>query len=347
MPLFGPSGASEHLRAIVRALRRAGHDVRLSVGAMVDARGRWGEPVGGPIALAPRTRWPRGLRTLGAGVDAAAGLRRATADGWRPDWIWERHALTSGVPGFAARVGARWLIEVNAPVVQERRAAGAKVRGRVERRAARRVATADRVIAVSTWLANWAVGRGAASHRVRVVPNGVEPAVLEDRIRARHRLPVPDSARIVIGFVGSFRQAHGVEQLPAIVDELGEDAWLVTVGTGPVTLPAHRRIVALGQVPPQEVGAILAGFDVGVAPYTTDAPPWFSPLKLLAYRAQGVPVVTGPLPEAPRLLGGEGGEIVHSGKIGDWVAAIRRQAGRHPRPAVRTWDDVVTEALRA
>jgi len=341
VPLYGPSGASEHLRGVARALLRAGHDVRVSVAREVDARGRWGKPVDARVFVAPRTAWPRGLRTLGAGVDAAVPLRRAVA-GWRPDWIWERHALVSGVPGFAARHGLRWLVEVNAPVVQERRATGARVGSRVARRQAARLRAADRLVVVSTWLANHVVDGGVRSERVRVVPNGVEPGPVFER---RARLPVPDDA-LRLGFVGTFKPAHGVERLPRLVDALGSDAWLVTVGQGPVALPPHPRIVSLGAVAPEAVGAIVAGFDVALAPYGADAPPWFCPLKILQYRAQGVPVVSGPLPEAARLLGIDGGEVVREPfTVEAWCAAVRRQAGRRPTPVARTWDHVVAEAL--
>lgn len=345
MPLHGPSGASEHLRGVVRALGRAGHDVRVSVRALADDRGRFGRSVDVPVFEGPVPGWPRGLRTLGEGLDAAFSLHRAVQDGWRPDWIWERHALASGTAGFAVRAGARWLLEVNAPVVLERHNAGAKVPARVVRRVGMRLATADRVVAVSTWLANHLVTRGVPPARIRVVPNGVEPQRRVPRAAARARLPVPPEAGLVLGFLGTFRPAHGVARLPAIVDALGGDAWLVTIGSGPMELPAHPRIVSMGSRSPEEVPGIVAGFDVAIAPYDASAPPWFCPLKLLAYRAQGVPVVCGPLPEAARLLA-DGGEIVADDAIGAWRDAVYRQAAHRPSPLVRTWDDVVAEALR-
>ena len=328
MPLYGPSGASEHLRALVRALGRAGHEVRVAVRAEVDDRGRWGSAVAVPVFVAPSRPWPRGLRGVGAEMDAAASLRAAVADGWRPDWVWERHALVSGMRGS---IRARWLLEVNAPVVLERRAAGANVAPRVARGVADRLRAADRVVVVSTWLANHVVSEGARGARVRVVPNGVEPGLRLDRAEARARLPVPAEASIVTGFVGTFKPGHSVGRLPALVDALGPSAWLVTVGSGPVRLPAHPRIVGLGQLQPDAVAAVVAGLDVALAPYDRDSPPWFCPLKLMLYRAQGVPIVTGPLPDAARILGDDGGEIVVDGASAAWAAAVRRQAARSLR----------------
>ncbi|MEO0604395.1 MAG: glycosyltransferase family 4 protein [Myxococcota bacterium] len=345
VPLYGPSGASEHLRGVIRALSRAGHDVRVSVRCLVDARGRWGRSLDVPAFEGPPSGWPRGLRTLGEGLDAAVPLHRSVADGWSPDWIWERHALASGVTGFAMRIGARWLVELNAPVVIERRATGARVSRRVASRQGLRLRLADRVVAVSGWLANHAVAHGACPHRVRVVPNGVEPPASAERVAARRSLPVPDDAKLVLGFVGTFKPAHGVARLPALVDALGPETWLVTVGDGPARLPAHPRIRSLGQRAPEVLGSLVAGFDVGLAPYDADAPPWFCPLKLLEYRAHGVPTVCGPIPAASRLLGDAGGEVVSHDTVEAWRDAVRRQAGRRPTPWVRSWDDVVAEAL--
>ncbi|MEM6926795.1 MAG: glycosyltransferase family 4 protein, partial [Myxococcota bacterium] len=330
---------------VIRALSRAGHDVRVSVRSRADARGQWGRPFDLPVFEGPQSGWPRGLRTLGEGLDAAVPLHRAVADGWRPDWIWERHALASGVTGFAMRIGARWLVELDAPVVIERRAIGARVPRRVAARQALRLRLADRVVAVSGWLANHAVAEGACPHRVRVVPNGIERSPAIDRTVARRALPVPHDAKLVLGFVGTFKPAHGVGRLPALVDALGSEAWLVAVGDGPVRLPSHPRIRSLGQRPPETLGALVAGFDVGLAPYDADAPPWFCPLKLLEYRAHGVPAVCGPVPGAARLLGDDGGEVVADDGVETWREAVRRQAGRRPDPWVRTWDDVVAEAL--
>lgn len=337
VPLYGPSGASEHLRGVVRALVRAGHDVRVAVIVEADRRGRWGRTVDAPVFVAPPRRWPRGLRTWGTQWSARVTVARALADGWRPHWGWERHALASG---RSAAPGVRWLVEVNAPVVAERRAVGAKVRPAVARDTLARLREADRVIVVSTWLANWAVAQGVPGHRVRVVPNGVESGLPSDRATARAGGP----EGLVVGFVGSFKRAQGVHRLLPILDALGPDAWLVTVGTGPERLAPHPRHVARGQVAPERVAEAIAGFHVGLAPYEASAPPWFCPLKVLAYRAQGVPVVCGPVPEAARLVG-EGGEVVATMELEAWAAAIRRQAGRRLTPWVRTWDNVVIEAL--
>ena len=63
VPVYGPSGASVHLRAISAAWRRRGAEVRVAALRETDDRGRWGEPLNAEVVSAPGTRlvrsWPR------------------------------------------------------------------------------------------------------------------------------------------------------------------------------------------------------------------------------------------------------------------------------------------------
>ena len=87
--------------------------------------------------------------------------------------------------------------------------------------------------------------------------------------------------------------------------------------------------------------------DVAIAPYTEEAPPWLCPLKILQYRAQGVPVVAADRGDC-RALVGDGGEIV-APSLADrpdlWAEVVAGQLDRAWLPWVRTWDEVVAEAL--
>ena len=73
-------------------------------------------------------------------------------------------------------------------------------------------------------------------------------------------------------------------------------------------------------------------------------PAWFCPLKVLEYRARGVPVVAAPVGDNPALVG-DGGKIVSDPDPRAWAAAVQRAANRPSRPWVRSWDRVADEAL--
>ena len=52
------------------------------------------------------------------------------------------------------------------------------------------------------------------------------------------------------------------------------------------------------------VPAVLAGAQIGLAPYPAGAPPYFSPLKVFEYLAAGLAVVAADLPGVTEVAGG-------------------------------------------
>ena len=147
-----------------------------------------------------------------------------------------------------------------------------------------------------------------------------------------------------MGFVGSMKPWHGVERIVSFLDRLPE--WhAVVAGAGEA--PEHPRLHALGHLDGTDLADAISGFDVALAPYRTDAPPWFSPLKVFDYRAQGIPIVGAALGDIPGLLADGSGETVDTDDPGAWVHAILRQGGRPRIRRVRSWNRVVREGLDA
>ena len=340
VPLFGPSGASAHLRGMVGAWQRTGAEVRVATPLDADARGRVHDELEALWAMhRPPRRWPRGLRTWGRLRDATDLVSRVLRDGWRPDVVWERHSAL----GRVHRIRAHRVVELNAPLAQEQaHRLRQPVRHRTQRREFASLRSADQVVAVSRWLAHWAVHEaGCAPDRVHHVPNGTRPQPQGNRTATRAHWGLQG---VVVGFVGSLRPWHGADRLPALLDALGPRYMGLLVGSGPHPVPAHPRLLRTGRVAPGELHHLVAAMDVGLAPYRTTAPPWFCPLKVLDYRAQGVPVVGADLGDVRELIG-DAGEVVATDELEAWTAAIQRQAGRHVRPHLRTWDEVLAEAL--
>lgn len=338
IPLYGPSGASAHLRGVAKALIGRGHDVQVAVPLASDGRGRWDADPPLPAIHLDGVRWPSGLRTFGARLD---GHRLAWRGIHGVDLVWERHEPLSAA-------GARWawirgvprVVELDAPLSIERR----WPRDPRPAELAREVALlrrADRVVAVSGWLARWAVDVGCRPERVLHVPNGVEPQDPGDRARIRERYGLRGPT---VGFLGSMSPWQGADRIPAILDGLGSEWTALVVGDGVSPPRPHPRLVATGRVDPREVPDLVSAFDVGLAPYPGSAPPWFCPLKVLAYRAQGVPVVASDLGDCAALVGDQG-EVVPPDGVDGWIDAIRRAVDRPRLQWTRTWDDVVGDAL--
>jgi glycosyltransferase involved in cell wall biosynthesis len=330
IPLYGPTGASAHLRGVARALERAGHHVLVATPLREDERGAW--DLSPPLrSVHLPTRWPRGLRTFGARVDAHLLAARIGA----ADLLWERHEPRgAGLGRWARARGIPHLVELNAPLPWERRWPRGPRLGEA-RREAELLRAADRVVAVSGWLARWAADLGCA--RVDHVPNGVAHGFAGERDRARAELGLEGP---VVGFVGSGHAWHGVDRLPALLDALGPGWHGVVVGGA---APAHPRLIATGRVPDDQLPHYVAAFDVGVAPYRRGSPPWFCPLKVLEYRAQGVPVVASDVGDCAALVGE--GRVLRTEDPRAWAEAVRAALDQPRVRWVRTWDDVVREVL--
>jgi len=347
IPLYGPSGASAHLRGVARAFHTLGWEVHLAVPRLADHRGEVRDSLEIPATTRAPGRWgwmPRCYRERGERWDGARLVRRAVGDFGLPDLLYERHSLFCDAGArLARRSRIPHIVELNAPLAVERGRWETLYDPSYARRMEEAVLrSADRVVAVSAPLAAWAVDSvGCGRNRVRHVVNGTSGSRSGDREGTRARLGLQG---LVVGFVGSLKPWHGVDRIPAILDALPEATALV-VGSGPVPITRHPRILVTGQVAPGEVPDLVAAMDVGIAPYPAGSGAWFCPLKLLDYRAQGVPAVATDLGDCATLLADGAGEVLSTDDPHAWAAAIRRQA-RAPRiRRIRTWADVVREAV--
>ncbi len=330
IPLLGPSGASAHLRGVAEALRP--HAVVTARRA--DHRGIHGA-VSVPVVELGVPAWPSWLGSWREYNEIRLARRIARAAiSLEPQLVWERHSLYSDAGWKVhAATGARLVLEVNAPLVEERRRyEGIKLRSLSEQWEREVLLAAPEIIAVSGWLASWL--RSLGCRNVRHVPNGVSPR-RGDREAARKRLGL--EGKFVIGFLGSMKPWHGVEELPRLLDQI-PDAVGLSVGAGPVAV-SHERLRCMGQVDEAQTADLVAAMDIGLAPYAPDAPPWFCPLKILAYRAQGTPVVAADIGDC-RLLTGDGGTVGP-----EFVGAIEAWRGKRAPAWVRSWATVVDEAL--
>jgi glycosyltransferase involved in cell wall biosynthesis len=336
----GVKGASVHVEEVVAALAAEGSEVLVLVARVAPGAT---PPPGVTVEVLP-----------GPGKGAPAGERLRFQDeltGWlaqrlerfRADAVYERLALHSAAgAAVAERLGIPHLLELNAPLREE----AARYRSLEEPEAAERLerlalTSADLVFAVSPPLAGYARLRGAS--RVEVLPN----AAAIERFPRRER----EGAHPMAVFAGSFRPWHGIETIAEAWRRLGTSApRLLVVGDGPARgLLDGLAATVTGPVPPGRVAALLAGADIGLAPYSADAPPYFSPLKLFEYLAAGLATVVADLPAVSAVVDPDTAVVVPPGDAAALAAAVaalcadparRRRLGENGRMLVEaehTW----------
>jgi len=318
------------------------HQVKVFAAKISDHRGVHGEPV--PAVACGAPAWPKKLGRYRDMVEVAAArrlserLRVETREGWQPDIIVERHSLFSDA-GWRTHdaLGVPWVLEVNAPPVLERGRTGELRRPRWARRWEQRVLqAAPAIVTVSRWLVGWLKDE-VGCRNVHWVPNGATP-LRGNRDRGREILGVEDGAPL-LGFVGSMKPWHGVDRLQGIAKAL--DAQLALIGR--MDSPLDGALCP-GHLGPQDLADVVAALDVGLAPYPADAPPWFCPLKILDYRAQGTPVVATDIGECTHLVGA-GGTVVPPSDDGAIIDAAREWMGKRADRDVRSWHRVAKEVL--
>jgi len=341
IPVRGPSGASAHVRALAEAWLED-HDVRVFAARLRDRRGVFGRAV--PTIAAGAPGWPSWLDHYRDMVEVSAARRVANQvissarQGWVPDVIFERHTLFSDASWRVSdAINVPWALEVNAPPVLERSRFEALRRPDFANLWERRVLQqAPVIIAVSRWIKDW-LETEIGCRNVHWIPNGVTP-LRGNRERGRERLGLGADERVV-GFVGSMKPWHGVDSLAQIAE--GAEAKLVIIGPGATTI---EGAIATGHLDSQALADTVAALDVGLAPYPADAPPWFCPLKVMDYRAQGTPVVGSDIGET-RVLVGEGGTIVDPGDIQTMIEATRYWIGRRTKRKIRSWQRVGSQMI--
>jgi glycosyltransferase involved in cell wall biosynthesis len=364
VPVFGRKGCSVHVQEVVRALIAEGAEVEIFAARIDGPR-----PPGLEKIVVHHLPPPvcadgaeRELRLLAANDELTALVERAGPY----DVVYERHALWAHAGMESARRhGVPGLLEVNAPLVEEQ----AEHRALHHRALAQEVAAcafgaATALLAVSTGVASYLARFPGAADRTHVVPNGVDPR--------RFDLPATRSASddIAIGFVGTLKPWHGLDALVDAFASLATSlprARLVLVGDGPERRALEERADAAGvgarvtwtgAVAPERVPSILAGVDLGVAPYPHLPDFYFSPLKVLEYMAAGLPVVASRSGSLPALVEhGVHGLIYEPSDVTGLAAALarlaaepslRRRLGRQARAKVRrehTWRAVARRIL--
>jgi glycosyltransferase involved in cell wall biosynthesis len=344
IPVLGRKGAAAHVRGLVGALSRAGHNVILAAPHL--NKSPWTAPAKLDAQLAhippnPDTETgfyslrqfnemlgienslPSAVRRILYSQDLLTQLQRQFEEE-APDFIYERASLyaTAGV-SLARELNVPLLLELNAALALEQASyRGGGLRDLATLAEQWILSQADAVLTVSSLLRDHVVSLGVSPANVHVLPNGVDPALFRFRSpdpKGRARWGLGDGP--ILGFVGGLRPWHGVKILPTLLDRLSqqhEGLRLVIAGDGPMRGELERDLrerglrgsaVFTSSLPQEEVAELITHFDVAVAPYSRlEHTFYFSPLKLFEYMACGVPVVAAGV--------GQIAEVVQDGKSG-------------------------------
>jgi glycosyltransferase involved in cell wall biosynthesis len=353
IPVFGDKGGSVHVRAMVRAFARIGHDVTVLCAEAGEGAQDFPVTALGPEFPPAEARADKERRLIA--LAGAMEERLCALHARRPfDMIYERYGLWSAAGIRAARrLGIPVVIEVNAPLVQEQAAfRNFALRDDAEAIEAEVFSGASVLAVVSQELAGYVVARGAEPARVHVIGNAVDTSVFHPSVPPAPMPEVPPG-RFVVGFTGSLKAWHGtgllLEALASLRPTL--DAHLLIVGDGP-DRPALEeraqmmgladRVTVTGWVPHALLPALIARMDVAVAPYPASANHYFSPLKLFEYLAMGRPIVASALGQTASLLGPDGaGLLVPPGDAAaltealTWIARDPRLAAELSQRAAR------------
>jgi glycosyltransferase involved in cell wall biosynthesis len=346
----GAKGAAVHLSAITEALAAEGSDVLLLVasadpGAVLPAEVTL-EVLPGPGKAAST------VARLAFDDELEAWLERRL-ERFGADVVYERLALHSAAGSAAARrLGIPHLLELNAPLREEasryRRLEEPDAAKQLERQT---LSNADLVLAVSPPLAKYAESRGAS--RVEILQNAVAVEGF--------RRPPREGVEPVAVFAGSLRPWHGIETIVETWRLLGCAAPpLTVVGDG----PSRRFLDGLGatvtgHVPAARVPELLAGADIGLAPYSAGAPTYFSPLKVFEYLAAGLATIVADLPAVTAVVDPDTAVVIPAGDaeaLAESVAALasdsseRKRLGENGRALVEaehTWSHRARRILGA
>jgi glycogen synthase len=304
------SGYTFRTRAILKAQIASGWDVAGITGARHTEAGAQVEVVDGltfhrtakpATAPSPLAEWYE-IRAFASGIDTLI-------DTWKPDIL---HAHSPVLTALAAlRIAKRRQI----PLIYEIRAFwedaavgnGTGTEGSLRYRATKALETyavrrADAVAVICEGLKADLLKRGIAADKIMVSPNGVDLDLFGDP-------PPPDAALAeslglvgadVIGFIGSFYDYEGIDDLIAAMPELQAhrpNAHLLLVGGGPMeaalriqaeTSPSAANIHFVGRVPHDHVERYYSLIDILAYPRKkmrlTDLVTPLKPLEAMAQR---------------------------------------------------------------
>ncbi|MES1930689.1 group 1 glycosyl transferase [Salinisphaera dokdonensis CL-ES53] len=351
-------GQYVHIREVVAALQAQGHEVRV-----VGPGGFEDRPFGGESGLVARLKQfvPAAFYEILEFGYNLLDYRRLAAEirRFRPDVIYERYNLYL-LSGVLARRAFRLplLLEINAPLYEERSAYGGLRLKRLARWAERQAwRKADRIFTVTHVLAQHITAAGVAAERVVVTPNGVDLGTFPRSLPVyARREALGIDTPLVVGFVGFAREWHGLDAVIRLLAARPQSHTFhfLLVGDGPACEGLRRqaaatgvahRVTITGLIEREQIADYVRVFDIALQPAVVA---YASPLKLLEYMASSCAIVA---PDAANikelLIDNENALLFDTGATRGFETAVmrlledgslRERLGRSARATVESRD---------
>lgn len=294
-------GQAVHLEELIAALKAQGHEIIL-VGPPSFEQ----QSFGGEVSFIARLKtmlpgFAYELMELVYNLVAYRRIDRALRL-HKPDIIYERFnlALLAGI-WAKRRHGIPLLLEINAPLAEERAANGELALKGIGRWCQRWIwNAADYALPVTGVLADYVRRYGVPDDRIVVIPNGINPERFgraPSTIDAKARLKL--DGRLVLGFTGFIRTWHALDRVVDFVATHGArfDLHFLVMGDGPARAEIEARakergvsdrVTITGVVARDDVPSYVAAFDIALQPGITV---YASPLKMFEYMYQGTAIV--------------------------------------------------------
>lgn len=211
---------------------------------------------------------------------------------------------------------------------------------------------ADRVIAVSERLRQFAIGLGVKPEHVKTIPNGVDTTrfFVRDQTESRRQHGIPLDRKMILsaGHLIELKGHHRIIQALSGIRNQGTDAELVIAGGGgdvksfeqeihrtvsDCGLQQHVRF--MGEVPQQTLAELMAAADVFCLASSREG--W--PNVVNESLACGLPVVATDVGAIPEMIAsGQNGIVVPPGDVPALESALEEALHRDwDRAAIATW----------
>ena len=305
-----PSGDRQMALALIRALERAGHDVRIASHFRSWCRAGGGDAM---QKLADQ-----------AMAEAKTVLQGWKGDNYRPDLMLTYHVYHKAPdwigPALSRATGAAYMIVEGARALKQK--SGPWAVGFAAADAA--FDHADAVVAIHAEDAE-GLAPIVPPERLWLLPPFIDTKAFREAAQSRSAAEAPRLLTVAMMRDGDKRASY--EVLARALARLGDRPWHLTVaGDGPAgeairaLFPAGRTRF-LGQVPPAGMPSVYADADLFVWPAINEA----YGLVLLEAQAAGLPVIAGRTGGVPDIVtDGETGLLTPEGDDAAFAAALAR-----------------------
>lgn len=306
--LASPAGYGTHMREMIAAFRRLGHEVYPVIigGVEINDDEKDNAKQAGLKSIikkiTPKIVWEtaKDFGLIKQDRKAKLSLIHAVND-FKPDLIYERanYLQTSGVE-VAKEFNTYHILEVNSPYIEERKKLqgdtlykGAKNREKAQ------LKLTDKIVVVSSALKEYFIREQKIdATKFIVTPNAINLVEIEAN-KSKDVDEVKDK-ELVIGFVGSFFSWHGIDLLInafAKVQSDFDNLKLLIVGDGDLreelmslaaSLGVDGDVIFTGSVPHRRVYNYIEKMDICVMAKSN----WYgSPVKIFEYGALGKAII--------------------------------------------------------